>query len=185
MLRPRPMVAEKHAWPSKFSRRARPMPPEAPTTTARPPGGNPGSSTLSWTVVFTADLRRLLRDGSVPADCSVPVIHRLSGHVAVWHAKQRQTESMRKVLHMPLVAVWLGVGGLIPFVTLSGSSLVLSGTPKTWAVFAIGGYGAVILSFLGGIQWGLAMGAGSRNGRDDTSAGRLVLMPSGCRSRRR
>jgi hypothetical protein len=82
---------------------------------------------------------------------------------------------MRKVLRIPAGAVWLGVGGLIPFVALSGSAPFLSGAHKTWAVFAIGGYGAVILSFLGGIQWGLVMGAGSRNGRDDTSAGRLVL----------
>ena len=82
---------------------------------------------------------------------------------------------MRKVLHMPAGAAWLGVGGLIPFVALSGSAPFLAGAQKTWAVFALGAYAAAILSFLGGIQWGLTIGSDLRNGRDDTLAGRLAL----------
>ena len=62
---------------------------------------------------------------------------------------------------MPPVTLWLGLAGLIPFVVLAGA-LVL------WLTLPVfGGPGAIrqalvlyalaILSFLGGIRWGIAM----------------------------
>lgn len=64
---------------------------------------------------------------------------------------------------IPIPALILGIGGLIPFVALpvliaSGSSLPL----PSWAqahvtVPSIALYAAVILSFMGGVQWGVAM----------------------------
>ena len=52
----------------------------------------------------------------------------------------------------------LGLGGLVPFVAAAlGAWLTGDGR------WAFGGllYGAIILSFLGGIQWGLVLGEGA------------------------
>jgi len=58
---------------------------------------------------------------------------------------------------VPFAAFALGAGGLIPFV--AGAVLLVVG-PAEWgevANRALLGYGAVILSFLGGILWGRIM----------------------------
>jgi hypothetical protein len=59
---------------------------------------------------------------------------------------------------VPLVAVWLGGLGVVPF--LACSALILVGPPELVgrASDALAAYGAVILSFLGGVQWGFATG---------------------------
>lgn len=59
------------------------------------------------------------------------------------------------------MARWLGYLGLIPF--LAGGALALTGEPATRdvALRAVIAYGAVIVSFLGGIHWGLALRAGA------------------------
>lgn len=56
---------------------------------------------------------------------------------------------------MPGVPSWLGGLGLVPFV----AGAVLANIPQTADVglWLIVSYGAVILSFLGGIQWGVAL----------------------------
>jgi hypothetical protein len=57
------------------------------------------------------------------------------------------------------LAIALGIGGLLPFVVLA--LVVWFGGP--WRGFATGSlmaYGALIVSFLGGIHWGLAMREG-------------------------
>ena len=52
---------------------------------------------------------------------------------------------------VPQSVVWLGALGLLPFLCLSLLAFVLSTqTPK----IALAAYGAVILSFLGGVHWG-------------------------------
>jgi len=58
---------------------------------------------------------------------------------------------------VPASAKWLGGLGLIPFVGLTLSIPLLDQSLKAQAVFALCAYGAVILSFLGGIRWGLAI----------------------------
>ena len=60
---------------------------------------------------------------------------------------------------IPTAALWLGLTGLIPFIT--GAVLVLMGgaeivEPDAAELFLLA-YGAVILSFLGGVRWGLAL----------------------------
>lgn len=58
---------------------------------------------------------------------------------------------------MPLPAKWLGAAGAIPF---AASASVVAFGPEywsPWAAQALVFYGAVILSFLGGIHWGLAI----------------------------
>ena len=57
----------------------------------------------------------------------------------------------------PFSVALLGYGGLIPFVGLAGLSLSgsteLVPDPSGWLL----AYGAVILSFVGALQWGIAM----------------------------
>ena len=57
----------------------------------------------------------------------------------------------------PEMAVWLGYGGLVPFAICAAAAH--GGTPNLAAYGLIGAanYGAVILSFVGAIHWGLAM----------------------------
>jgi len=61
---------------------------------------------------------------------------------------------------VPHVAAWLGGTGALPFAALL--MLTIFGPPDwtAWAGQALAFYGAVILSFLGGIQWGLAVSDG-------------------------
>lgn len=62
----------------------------------------------------------------------------------------------------PLMASLMGLGGLIPFFLCAGAAH--SGVTP-WAGLAlviIGIYGAVILSFVGAVHWGLAMAGGRR-----------------------
>lgn len=74
---------------------------------------------------------------------------------------------------LPRLPWGLGLAGLIPFLALAGASWL---APAAWQVVIIPAfltYSAVILSFLGGVQWGVAMSLESQD-----SAGfqaRLVL----------
>lgn len=58
---------------------------------------------------------------------------------------------------IPLPALLLGLAGLIPFVASAIASVVLEAPFKDRASFSLGAYGAVILSFLGGVKWGVAL----------------------------
>jgi Protein of unknown function (DUF3429) len=76
---------------------------------------------------------------------------------------------------IPAAAALLGAAGLIPFV--AGAVLVwlmpsLSGIPVGRVVIV---YGAVILSFLGGMIWGLAA-AGLAQDSDDPSASSVLAV---------
>ncbi|TCZ55380.1 DUF3429 domain-containing protein [Roseicella aquatilis] len=60
---------------------------------------------------------------------------------------------------LPRPALWLGLAGLLPF--LAGALLAWT-APEAWrgiALQALAAYGAVILSFLGAVHWGLALRA--------------------------
>jgi len=60
---------------------------------------------------------------------------------------------------MPLLAILLGVAGLIPFVVCGLGAISADAVQATRMMTALIGYGAVILSFLGGVHWGFALGA--------------------------
>ncbi|MEO1776520.1 MAG: DUF3429 domain-containing protein [Pseudomonadota bacterium] len=65
---------------------------------------------------------------------------------------------------VPAPAAWLGLSGLLPFAALAIASASLSGQIGDLAAAALAGYGAVILSFMGGCRWGFAaagLGEGS------------------------
>jgi hypothetical protein len=59
--------------------------------------------------------------------------------------------------NVPLSAGWLGGFGAVPFVGLAGAIHFLSGPTKLLVAHGMVAYGAVILSFLGGVHWGLAV----------------------------
>lgn len=65
---------------------------------------------------------------------------------------------------IPAMALWLGLGGAIPFVGLSGSMLLQYlglipdlELPERLFYHLLMTYAALIASFLGGIRWGLAL----------------------------
>ena len=58
---------------------------------------------------------------------------------------------------VPASAAWLGGLGAVPFIALSGALPLLDGAQRLVVSHALLAYGAVILSFLGGIHWGLAI----------------------------
>jgi hypothetical protein len=67
------------------------------------------------------------------------------------------TTSNSHALHkIPRPALSLGLAGLVPFWGLAISIIVLDTPMKDFAVQLKITYGAVILSFLGGMHWGLA-----------------------------
>lgn len=60
---------------------------------------------------------------------------------------------------VPSPAIWLGGAGVVPFLACALLALLGPEPGASWAVQVMVCYGAVILSFLGGIQWGLATGS--------------------------
>ncbi len=61
------------------------------------------------------------------------------------------------IASIPHTAAWLGGVGLLPFaVGAVMSNITVTADFGHWFII---GYGAIILSFLGGIQWGVALSA--------------------------
>ena len=60
---------------------------------------------------------------------------------------------------IPPAARWLGFAGLLPFGAAALAALLPRMPLHGLALTALLAYGAVILSFLGGVRWGLAMAA--------------------------
>ncbi|WP_051645060.1 DUF3429 domain-containing protein [Labrenzia sp. DG1229] len=60
---------------------------------------------------------------------------------------------------VPSPGKWLGGAGVVPFLACALLALLGPQPGASWAAQVLVCYGAVILSFLGGIQWGLATGS--------------------------
>ena len=58
---------------------------------------------------------------------------------------------------IPSPALWLGLGGLLPFLVSAAAMFVSDSEVSSLALSSLGGYGAVILSFLGGVKWGVVV----------------------------
>lgn len=71
----------------------------------------------------------------------------------------------------PSAAVWLGYAGLLPFFAGAVLTLPLAGAWRPWGTIVLLGYGAIILSFMGGVHWGAAM---MRNDVTTASLGKSV-----------
>lgn len=69
---------------------------------------------------------------------------------------------------LPLLALLLGLAGLIPFL---GFGVLSLGPQGEQGVLGLAAYAAVILAFLGGVHWGFALPEPSAHGR----TARLVL----------
>lgn len=84
-------------------------------------------------------------------------------------------ETSPKGAGVPPAVKWLGAFGAVPFVFLAVASPALEGALRDHAVFALAAYGAVILSFLGGIHWGLAIADLKSAQSDGTTFRRLAF----------
>jgi hypothetical protein len=83
------------------------------------------------------------------------------------------------VTKVPPSAGWLGAFGAAPFVGLAGAVLFLDGASRMLAAHALVAYGATILSFLGGVHWGLAIGSqGAPHGGNLAARLTLSVIPS-------
>ena len=58
---------------------------------------------------------------------------------------------------VPPAAKWFGALGALPFVALAAAVTIPDSPYREPASFALAAYGAVILSFLGGVHWGLTI----------------------------
>jgi hypothetical protein len=58
---------------------------------------------------------------------------------------------------LPMLAVILGAGGLIPFIGCAMGIITLSPWWVHVSLFGLIGYGACILSFLGAVHWGIEL----------------------------
>ena len=76
--------------------------------------------------------------------------------------------------NIPPIAAWLGGLGALPFIGLAGAAPYLVSAPRMFVVHALVAYGATILSFLGGVHWGLAIVSRS-NANDPALRTRLVV----------
>lgn len=77
----------------------------------------------------------------------------------------------------PAVVAWLGYGGLLPFL---GGALVCWFEPnhRSFWLETLLGYGAVILSFVGALHWGVAMVHPATAGRSMNGMYAWSVMPS-------
>lgn len=64
--------------------------------------------------------------------------------------------NVRQLKASPLPALVLGVAGLMPFIS-APTYMIFQGLYCSNAAFAQAAYGAVILSFLGGVRWGFTL----------------------------
>lgn len=81
---------------------------------------------------------------------------------------------------MPRSVVWLGYGGLLPFVTLALAGLLPEIKPAAQQVLlaALLAYGAVILSFVGALHWGFAISSGILNARQRNACFLWSVVPA-------
>jgi hypothetical protein len=84
----------------------------------------------------------------------------------------------KRTSKVPRAAAWLGGLGLLPFAICASALFVGNNNLTSRASFALVTYGAIILSFLGGIHWGLAIDAESKTGRNITCWLILSVSPS-------
>ena len=78
-------------------------------------------------------------------------------------------------LSVPKPALWLGASGALPFVACAIASLAAPELLAGQATVALIAYGAVILSFLGGVHWGMAIAIAGPGWGQSPPARRLIV----------
>jgi hypothetical protein len=127
-------------------------------------------------ITIVMKLARVLRSGGVPGPREIVVF---GGQEVMTQSENRRGSkapsgvTITERVQVPFAAKWLGAFGAIPFITLAVAVLFLEGAGQEKAYFAIAAYGAVILSFLGGIHWGLAVADGDQAEGDGKNLVRL------------
>lgn len=58
---------------------------------------------------------------------------------------------------IPKVPFWIGAGGLVPFVVLSGAVWAAPETHTPTLLIWLSSYAAIVASFLGAVHWGVAL----------------------------
>ena len=82
-------------------------------------------------------------------------------------------------MRTPPAALWLGAAGLIPFAAASISIWIFPAQLAERATFLLVAYGAVILSFMGAVHWGLVLSPGAaRAGASETRWLSLGVIPA-------
>jgi hypothetical protein len=76
---------------------------------------------------------------------------------------------------VPKPALWLTAAGAVPFVCLAIAAFAADTVAGVDVRSALAGYGAVILSFLGGVQWGFASARVGTPEAEPVSARRLTI----------
>ncbi|MDO9707930.1 DUF3429 domain-containing protein [Paracraurococcus lichenis] len=79
---------------------------------------------------------------------------------------------------LPRPALWLGLAGLLPFLAAALLAWTAPGPWRGVALQALAAYGAVILSFLGAVHWGLALRAPAEEAAATAPRLGLGVLPS-------
>jgi len=80
----------------------------------------------------------------------------------------------QRLKNIPTAALVLGAAGALPFIAAAAGALILD-AGRGPALLALLTYGAVILSFLGGIRWGMAI---ARAGSDTALNLSISIVPA-------
>jgi len=81
---------------------------------------------------------------------------------------------------LPAGAAALGYAGLLPFAAAALGTALLDGAARDLAARALLAYGAVILSFLGAVHWGLMLRAGTTAAARPLVVGVLPSLAAWC-----
>jgi hypothetical protein len=83
---------------------------------------------------------------------------------------------------IPVAALVLGWLGVLPFAGLCGAALTGAVLPKPQALDALAVYAMIILAFMGGVRWGLAMISDPQRPSPDGTALMVSVVPAliGC-----
>ena len=73
---------------------------------------------------------------------------------------QSDTNELAQLDRIPIIALLLGWAGVLPFAALVMSATLGPPGHTGAAMAALVGYGSIILSFMGGVLWGLEMSQG-------------------------
>ena len=71
--------------------------------------------------------------------------------------KHSNPQALQETFVIPSVARALGYAGLLPFIACAAACWLTQGETKVFAQQALLAYGAVIVSFLGAVHWGIAL----------------------------
>ena len=102
-------------------------------------------------------------------DAATTVIHRETAF------GQNNQVSIASIDQAPRAAQWLGGLGALPFIGLAITGAWLDEPLRQQALTALAVYGAIILSFLGGIHWGLAIAKFGTLASEQAAARRLLF----------